>query len=272
MEKVLWIPENWEGLCRDDEGYLLPASEIEKRVYVSEPGIRVWPNESPYKFKKNFKQNFAKFKKELSFAIEIYKGNTFVCNEKVYIEDLFNLEEGISLETKFELLDILVGSEGKFYCNEFVPYGEYLAFELYGSDALWEEDMFFSVDDMEYHKVFEWWDGSNWSLKDNFNVAEYEIELTDDKYNLDIHDGRNWFWGARFAHALLCKVEKVDGEAVEDTILWWSWSQYQGNLDTGELMTSHEVIRRLECEKHPHTEEIKRWLKKVARLTGERKC
>lgn len=230
-KKFVWIKDQDVGYNRKNEGYYITENEIDLVVAINPWDVRTWTDVSS--------------------------------DKEVELPDLVIDSEGdevkfksLSYDDKTEYLDKLVGSEGKGYdSNDSVPAINCLAFD-------YECNCFFNPADLDTYKEYKYWDGSNWKvieLNSDYDT-EYEIELKDEeKYNLDVWDGNNNTWGGRFEHAYLRKIEKVDEEE-SNSILWVSWSQWQGSIDMAEIMTVDELLERLVEEEHPEIEEIKEWL------------
>jgi len=97
-----------------------------------------------------------------------------------------------------------------------------------------------NLEDCEAYPVYEYWDGSNlreiW-FDGNMIDNETEIEYDDEYYeDLDEWDGSNWSYNGRFNHGRKYRILTIDGEHVEGKYLIHEWSQYQGSLDTGEIV------------------------------------
>jgi hypothetical protein len=93
----------------------------------------------------------------------------------------------------------------------------------------------------ETEKVYTYWDGSNWEeiWLSQFRRSCKEIVYDDDNgENLDQWNGSNWSYNKKFSHGRIYPVVSVDGEAPgAATYLLYTWSQYQGDIPGGRLLT-----------------------------------
>lgn len=230
-KKFVWIKNQDAGYNRKNEGYYITESEISLVAAVNPCDVRTWSN--------------VPGNKEIKLPEIIINSD----GDEMSFRTLDYYE-------KVKYLDKLVGNEGED-CNDDdgVPAINCLAFD-------YDCNEFFSPADLDTYKQYKYWDGSNWKvieLNPDYDT-EYEIELKDESsYNLDVWDGNNSTWGGRFEHAYLKKIAKVDNEE-SNSVLWVSWSQWQGSVDMAEIMTVDELFERLTEEEHPEIEEIKSWL------------
>lgn len=100
--------------------------------------------------------------------------------------------------------------------------------------------------------VYDYHDGSNWEeiWFDDATMTETEIVYDNEtEENLDQHDGSNWSFRGRFNHGRIYPVVEVDYKKVTDTYLLHTWSQYQGSLPSGEIISAEkrqELLAELE--------------------------
>jgi len=102
----------------------------------------------------------------------------------------------------------------------------------------------FNLLDCEVQKVYKYWDGSNWKeiWFDDAVMTEYEIIINNEKTkNLDTWDGSNWSFRSKFNHGLLYPIVKIDGEEADNEFLLEQWTQYQGDIPVGEIITAEQA-------------------------------
>lgn len=95
--------------------------------------------------------------------------------------------------------------------------------------------------------VYGYWDGSNWreiAADDTFTVTE--VECSENKVSLDEWDGSNLSTDGRFSHEYVRKVYKIDGEIVKGMYLLVSYTDWQGSLPEGTILSREELIHHLE--------------------------
>jgi hypothetical protein len=92
--------------------------------------------------------------------------------------------------------------------------------------------------DCETESVYLFWDGSNW---EEIWLSRHTTEIVyddDNGENLDQWNGSNWSYNKKFSHGRIYPVVSVDGEAPgAATYLLYTWSQYQGDIPRGRLLT-----------------------------------
>jgi len=102
----------------------------------------------------------------------------------------------------------------------------------------------FNLLDCEVQKVYKYWDGSNFRevwFDDTF-MTEYELVIdNDNSTNLDTWDGSNYYFRSKFNHGLLYPIIEIDGEKVEGEYLLEQYTQYQGDIPTGEIIDAEEA-------------------------------
>jgi len=167
-------------------------------------------------------------------------------------EELNNLLAGQQLEDEVEIEDWL--NEHDIEHDEVRRVGDY----LYRSDAATaviydaqEHEFFEFADLVETQLGWQYWDGSN---RQNlvFDEADTQLVTIDDdmEISLDEWDGSNWrssLSGKRFEHDLLYPVLEVDGVSVkEETWLLYSYTQWQGDIPVGRLLSAQEVEELIE--------------------------
>jgi hypothetical protein len=102
----------------------------------------------------------------------------------------------------------------------------------------------FKSDEVDYTKIYSWWDGHNWKTISTDGSEDY-VTASDDDYCLDEWDGRNWKTGTNFYHEYVRKIIDLNGEPSEDYLVIES-SQYQGSHDTATVYTRAELIEHIE--------------------------
>jgi hypothetical protein len=100
--------------------------------------------------------------------------------------------------------------------------------------------------DWDVIKVYEYWDGHNWITKSGEEAIEYVVEVEEEQVNLDEWNGSNFQTSGTGLHQYIQKIVEVDDEKVEDKYLLVRWSQWQGSLPSGELMSIEEIKEHLE--------------------------
>lgn len=114
-------------------------------------------------------------------------------------------------------------------------------------------------------KVYEYFDGSN--LKEIINDSEYslpatELTVTKDYVSLDEWDGHNLTTGGVGEHQEIHKVIEIDGETPDEPLyLINKWSQWQGEIPSGEVVDEYvlkEHLERLERDADEYIKEIKK--------------
>lgn len=223
-KKILWIKGNDYN---DNEGVLLDPEDFTDKILAYDWDYRQWSG-VPY-----------------SDNIKLPEIVTDSYGDEVSIKEL-------DRDELIELLDKIVGTIGE-QNEEYANPDDCLAYDFY-------EKCFFNPSECDTYKVYEWWDGHNWK-KDMVGEDDDIIKVTlESKYDLDYWDGHNNVYGGVGLHANLHKIITIDGEPVEDKILWESWSQWQGSQTTGEIMTVSEVIESLTENEHPNIDDVKAWL------------
>ena len=120
--------------------------------------------------------------------------------------------------------------------------------ELVIYDATYDY-VFSNLDYCETGKYYQWHDGSN--IKDEWageNDAVTEVIVEDNKYlDLDEQDDNgNWCTGGnKFYHETVYKVIELDSEKVDNMFLLCEWSQWQGDHETGRILSKDELDEHL---------------------------
>jgi len=110
-----------------------------------------------------------------------------------------------------------------------------------------------SFDDLSLFKTYPWYqwhNGSNfkeeWTGED---AIVTKVSVEDDKYlDLDEQDDNgNWCTGGnKFYHETVYKVIELDGKKVDNMFLLCEWSQWQGDHETGRILSKNELDEHLE--------------------------
>lgn len=96
-------------------------------------------------------------------------------------------------------------------------------------------------------KTYEWHDGSNWKTVElGEGCTEYEMEVAETEVSLDEWNGHDMETDGTGLHEYIQKINKLDGEKVDDRYLLVKWSQWQGSHPSGEILTIDEVKDHLE--------------------------
>lgn len=102
--------------------------------------------------------------------------------------------------------------------------------------------------------------GSNWKTLE-LDAVTY-VTVGDTSVDLDEYDGSNWYTGGKFEHQNVYKVYQLDGKKATNIYLVVTGSDYQGVLDTGEIMTEGELIEHLQ----ELDRDVKKYIKEVQAL------
>ena len=108
---------------------------------------------------------------------------------------------------------------------------------------------FFNLAECDTYSWYQWWDGSN--FKEEWageNIGIIKVAVEDVKYlDLDEHDGNDWCTGGiRFYHETVYRVVTLDGNKVDNMYMLCEWSQWQGDHETGRILTQDELDEHLE--------------------------
>lgn len=132
-----------------------------------------------------------------------------------------------------------------------------------------QEKNFYVIDKGEWTtKIFSWWDGHNHRTisLDDFMNNETELVITKKFVDLDIWDGRNFSTGGHGLHQRVYKIIKIDGNEVDDHFLLEKWSQYQGDLPEGIILTADDLKEHIEKLKDRDVVEL---MYEAGKLSGE---
>lgn len=203
----------WE-LEHSGKNLLIPTEEIEERTLVSN-SILLDEIELTHEELKAWNKGVRLYENPIHSDSDL----------AVYLEEELGLEN-------FELTTIEAPS--------YPPYKNQIAFDL-------ESKEFFNLMDCETVKVYEWWDGSNF-ITEELSEADTEkiVEITDDYVDLDEMEGNNFVTEGLGLHQRLYKIISIDGELAKDKYLLNRWSEWQGDHETGEILTLDEVKVHLE--------------------------
>lgn len=99
-------------------------------------------------------------------------------------------------------------------------------------------------------RVYEYFDGSNLERIVNdpeFQLPTTELVVTDDYVSLDEWDGHNLTTLGVGNHQQVHKIIELDGGAVDEPLyLINKWSQWQGDIPTGEVVDVDGLKQHLE--------------------------
>src|SRR5699024_8107439 len=85
------------------------------------------------------------------------------------------------------------------------------------------------------------------SLFEDYGWEEIVVDVDkDSKTDLDVWDGNNWYTESEFTHQHFYKINKIDEEEVEDIYLLVEYDQYQGTLDTAEILEKEELLDHIQ--------------------------
>ena len=108
-----------------------------------------------------------------------------------------------------------------------------------------ETNAFYDLEEFDTVDAVQHWDGHNWvwDYKTEDWTEETLVTVDDDSERcLDEWDGSNFKTGSMGLHADIYKAIEVDGEDVTDMYLLRRTSQWEGEQDTGEVMSKDELI------------------------------
>lgn len=214
MKKVMW---KWDY---SESTIMLDPSEIEERIAFGEE-----PHRIQFKF----------------VDPEVIDLGGLTQKARVYCEehDIRLSMDSEELESFFESIGLPVDVNG-------VPYNanadEYKDAIIYDGNS----EEFSLGSDWPFIKVYEYFDGSNLVVKTDEEAIETVVEVQEEEVNLDEWDGHNMVTGSTGHHQYIQKVVGIDGEKVDDTYLLVKWSQWQGSLPSGTIMSIDEVKSHLE--------------------------
>lgn len=109
------------------------------------------------------------------------------------------------------------------------------------SILVWVDGEFSNLLYWETVWYYEYWDGSNWRTLESEGgyAVTYDPK---EKVSLDTFDGSNWSTGRRFCHHEFYPILELDGKKPEEPFyLLVEWTQYQGSLDAGKILTREEL-------------------------------
>lgn len=219
-KKVLWIGD-------EPYGALIDADEVENSVYLGANYYLVWDDRTGSQA-------------PVIPATIAWEGEEYVRLRDMHREDVI------------AYLDSLVGVESRV-ADDWEPHEDILIWSA--------EDGFGALTDFEVTRTHTYFRNSNRTtiyLDDDTIGYELDILTGISLDYIDYSRGKtNAEYGGMGHHAILHKV-RVDGRD-SGLLLWHEYSAWQGEeLDTGELVTAAEALKRL--ENHPDLDNIKAWL------------
>lgn len=202
-------PQIWKRDGLYEKSILIPESEVEERANVPYETILVEGVDAEKFDEYDLSKKFEAFKEENSDDLEEFFSSL-----------------GYEVTTK--------------WLQPFPKLTNVLAYDQ-------ESASFYIPAHAERIRVYGYWDGSNWreiAADDTFTVTE--VECSENKVSLDEWDGSNLSTGGRFNHQYVRKIHKMDDDPVEDKYLLVSYTDWQGSLPEGTILSRDELIHHLE--------------------------
>ncbi len=207
----VWTEESYDHGDNDRGGMLIPVEDIENIVYT---GNESWA--------------------------EIQDGDI------AEIDRLNDLLGDTTIDDEDDLKGFLETHGVKYHRISYPEDYQTIESELYYD---YSNRCFFDLADCETYPAYRWWDGSNMKVEfvDEITTVT-EVVAEDEMYHdLDTWDGNNYNAGTQFYHEAAYRVLELDGEKpTEEMFLLVEWSQYQGDHDTGRILTAEELAERIE--------------------------
>jgi hypothetical protein len=118
--------------------------------------------------------------------------------------------------------------------------GEIMAIDEY--DIVYDPagKRFLSTHDLDNDPVYIDHDGNDWRYSWLPNPTHI-IEVEEAAGSLDTWDGRQWRHEEVGYHADYYRIDRLDGEPVDDKVLLRYWSQWDGDQPSGEIISEEEL-------------------------------
>jgi len=124
---------------------------------------------------------------------------------------------------------------------------------------------FHNLNDCETFKQYKYWDGSNWKLLWNTEGSSI-LTISNNSVTLDEWDGNNFITGGIGGHLDVHRIIEIDEEKQDNLYLFYYYSQWQGSLSVGEIVTENELKSKISGIEDRFERDIDNYIEKIQSL------